>query len=240
MSQRSFFLVAVLLLLLLSGVAATLLVLLRQEPAWYTAAAMSPGSERTTASKAFYTEFSAMYNSLKYDDEPFVAFSDTQTNSFFEEDFLALRYDRELALDNISQPRIAFTPDHIKLGFRYGHGLRSCIVSIELRVWVPATEPNVVALELEGFHAGALPISAQSLLEEMAKIGRRKGIDVDWYRLHNHPVALLRFQPDQPRPTFQLKAVQLKEHSIMVQWRTLDSSSAKPSEAAPKPATATP
>ena len=107
MSQRSFFLVAVLLLLLLTGVAATLMALVRQEPAWYTAAAMAPGPERTVASKAFYTEFSAMYNSLKYDDEPFVAFSDVQTNSFFEEDFLALRYDRELALDNIRVNAVA-------------------------------------------------------------------------------------------------------------------------------------
>jgi hypothetical protein len=240
MSKRSFFLVAVLLLLLAIGSAATLLSLVRQEPAWYRAAAIPPGPERTAGSKAFNTEFFALINSLKYDDEPFVALSDTQTNSFFEEDFLAMRYDRELSLDNISQPRVAFDQDHIRVGFRYGHGLWSSIVTIDLRVWVPAAEPNVVALELEGLHAGALPIAAQSLLEEIAEIGRRKGIDVSWYRRGRNPVALLRFQPDQPRPTFQLKAVQLKEHSIVIQWRMLDAASSRLPDAPPTPTAATP
>ncbi len=223
MSQRSFFLVAVLLLLLVGGVAATLLLLVRQEPAWYAAAAIEPGPQRSADSKAFYTEFLAMYNSTSSEAEPFIALTDTQTNSFLQEDFLADHCDRLLSMDNISQPRVAFEQDHIKIGFRSGHGLWSSIVSIDLRVWIPASEPNAVALELEGFHAGALPISAQSLLEEVAQIGRKNGIDVDWYRHGTHPVALVRFQPDKPRPTFQLKAVQLKEHSIMVQWRTLDS-----------------
>jgi hypothetical protein len=238
MSQRSFFLMAVLLLLFISGVAATLMVLVRQEPAWYTTAAIPSGPQRAADSKAFVTEFFAMINSTKYEEEPQIALTDVQTNSFFEEDFLAMHYDRQLSLDHISQPRVAFTQDHIKVGFRYGHGLGSSIVSIDLRVWVPASEPNVVALELEGFHAGTLPISAQSLLEEIADISRKNGIDVNWYRFHNHPVALIRFQPDQARPTFRLKAVQLKEHSIMIQWHMLDFTPTKPSEPAPKPVAA--
>jgi hypothetical protein len=238
MSQRSFFFVAVLLLGLFGGLAATLLVLVRQEPAWYTAAGMAPGGERHLASEAFKTELSAMLSSTE--PEPHLTFTDTQTNSFFEEEFLAMHYDRQFSMDNLAQPRIAFAPEHVKLGFRYGHGLWNSIVSINLRVWIPANQPNVIAMELEGFHAGALPISAQSLLEEIAEIGRKNGIDVNWYRLHNHPVALLRFQPDQPRPTFQLKAVQLNEHSITIQWHPLDAVPVRLPDPKPTPAATTP
>lgn len=238
MSQRSFFLVAVLLLLLVSGIAATLIVLVRQEPAWYAAAALPPGPQRKGDSIAFTTEFFAMCNSLKNNEnDPYFAVTDVQCNSFFEEDFLSMRFDRELAPDNFSQPRVAFDQDRIRLAFRYGHGLWSSIVSIDLRVWVPKSEPNVVALELEGFHAGALPISSQSLLEEVAEIGRKNGIDVNWYRHQKNPVALLRFQPDLQRPTFQIRAVQVKDHSIVIQWHMLDSSNVRPPESTPKAAT---
>ncbi len=240
MSQRSFFLVAVLLLLLVGGVAATLVALARREPAWYAAAAVPPGPERRANSDAFRTEFSAMLSSaLNNEAEPHIRLTDAQTNSFFEEEFVAMRYDHQFATENISQPRVVFDQDHLQIGFRYGRGLWSSVVSINLRVWVPDAEPNAVALELESFRAGALPITAQSLLEEIAEIGRKNNIDVNWYRLHNHPVALVRFQPDQPRPTFQLTAVQLKEHSLLVQWRTLDSNATRPADA-PKPAPATP
>jgi hypothetical protein len=233
MSQRSFFLVAVLLLLLVGGVAATLAALVRREPAWYAAAAVPPGPERLANSDAFRTEFSAMYNSLGKEAEPQIRLTDTQINSFFEEEFLAMHYDHQFSSENISQPRVAFDQDHLKIGFRYGHGLWSSIVTVNLRIWVPDQEPNAIALELESFRAGALPITAQSLLEEIAEIGRKNNLDVNWYRLHNHPVALVRFQPDQPRPTFQLTAVQLKDHSLTVQWRTIDSNATKPLPATP-------
>jgi hypothetical protein len=77
-------------------------------------------------------------------------------------------------------------------------------------------------LELEGFHAGALPISAQSLLERVAEAGRQYGIDVAWYRTNGHPVALLRFGTDQPRTTVLLDAVQLQPGSLVVKGHAIE------------------
>ena len=159
-------------------------------------------------------------------------FTEDQINSYLDETYCGPNQNYDRLPDNISQPRIAFMQDHVKLAFRYGHGLWSSVISVDLRVWLPANEPNVVALELEGFHAGALPISAQSLLEEIAEIGRKKRVEVNWYRYKGHPVALVRLQPDQPRPTFQLQALQLQDHALLIQGRSIDQP-ARPSEPAP-------
>jgi isocitrate/isopropylmalate dehydrogenase len=62
-----------------------------------------------------------------------------------------------------------------------------------------------VALELQSLHAGALPVAAHSLLERISEAARQNNVDVTWYRHEGHPVALLRFQADQDRPTVKLE-----------------------------------
>jgi hypothetical protein len=232
MSQRSFFLVAVLLLLLVSGLAAVLVVLVRQEPAWYTSVDVPHGSDRMEQ----FSQVLQAWNDLKFGidnkREWDGRFTDHQINSYLEEAYSGSGRDHDLLPDDISQPRIAFEPDHVRLAFRYGHGIWSSVVSIDLRAWLPASEPNVVALELEGFHAGALPISAQSLLEKIAEFGRKSGMEVSWYRTKGHPVALVRFQPDQPRPTFQMQALYLQEHALTIQGRSIDQTPGQPAEPA--------
>lgn len=232
MSQRSFFLVAVLLLLLVSGVAAVLVVLVRQEPAWYTAVDVPRGSERMELFSQAAQAWSDLTDGIATKREWGGRFTDRQVNTYLEEAYSGASREHDVLPDDISQPRIAFEPDHVRLAFRYGHGVWSSVVSIDLRAWLPASEPNVVALELEGFHAGALPISAQSLLEKIAEFGRKSGVEVSWYRSKGHPVALVRFQPDQPRPTFQMQALYLQEHSLTIQGRSLDQTPGQPAEPA--------
>jgi hypothetical protein len=235
-SQRSVFVAVALVLLLAAGGAAALVGLARREPAWYAAAATSPGPERAARSREFKNQFCKVYPAALTERAWQGQFTDAEVNSYFEEDFLGEGYDRLLLPEGISRPRVRFEPDRLRLAFRYERGLWKSVIGIDLRVWLPAVEPNVVALELEGFHAGSLPISAQSLLEKIAEVGRKNGIDVSWYRHDGHPVALLRFQPDQPRPTFQLQAVQLTDHHLIIQGRSIDQvPSPQPAEPA-KPA----
>ena len=235
MSYRSVFLAAALVLLLAAGGAAALLVLARREPDWYAAAATTPGPERADRSRAFKEVFVRVLNGAKHEREWGGTLTDAQVNSYFEEDFVGEGYDRLLLPEGISRPRVRFEPDRLRLAFHYGRGLRSSVVSIDLRIWLPPPEPNAVALELEGFHAGAVPISAQSLLEKIAEVARKNGIDVSWYRYRGHPVALVRFQPDQPRPTFQLRAVQLTDNTLLIQGRSIDSAPPEPPNAAAAP-----
>jgi hypothetical protein len=238
MSRRSFFLALGIFLFLVVGAGVALFVLVRYERQWFAQAALPAGSTRTQRSQDFLEEFTALFSDIANGRDWCAQFTDEQMNSYFEEDFVQSGVDKGLLPEGISQPRVLFEPGKIRLGFRYGSGAWSTIISIDLHVWLVAGEPNAVALEVEGFHAGALPISAQSLLESVAEVGRLNGIDVNWYRYNAHPTAVLRFQTD-PHSTLQLQAVHLSQGTLRIQGHSAEPSShvvLQPAEAAPRPA----
>jgi hypothetical protein len=208
--------------LLLGSVASALALLVLHEPGFYTRSALPPGPVRKQHSKAFVAEFSHLFNGI-YNLYPewYGTFTDAQINSYLEEDFLASGNAEKVLPEGISAPRVVIEPDKIRLAFRYGSEPWSTIISIDLRVWLAPKEPNVVALELQGLHAGSLPISAQSLLEHISEVARRNNIDPTWYRHNGNPVVLLRFQSDQPRPTVQLRKLELHQGMLRVVGRSL-------------------
>jgi hypothetical protein len=226
MSRRSFFVTTGVVILLLGASATALAVLIRYEYAWYNQAALPPGELRARRSEEFLRAFSEMHNVVMGDseDEWEAKFTDEQINSYFDEGFVQSGLDIRMLPDGVHHPRIIFDNERIHLAFRYGRGMWSTIISIDFRVWLPKREQNVVSLELEGFHAGALPISAQSLLEKVSEVGRLNGIGVEWYRNPEtgHPVAVLKFQADQPRSTMRLQAVQVDNGTITIRGRSTD------------------
>jgi hypothetical protein len=135
----------------------------------------------------------------------------------------------------VSAPRFCLEPEHVRLGFRYGQGWRSSIISIDLRVWLAAKEPNTVALEVEGLRAGALPISAPSLLERIYEtVRQQQNIDPSWYRHNGHPVLVLRFQADRGKLTYLLSRLELREGKLLIAGRSLEGP-ARPGPAVPHP-----
>lgn len=224
MSRRSLLLALAILLCLVCGVGATLWLLVRYEPSLYVRAAVPPGEERHHMSENCWRELLHMYNAVANQDEQEWAhrFTDEQINSYLAENFVLSHFDKEFLPEGISEPRIIIDPDKIRVAFRYGSGFWSSVVSLDLRVWLVKGEPNVVALKLVGFHAGALPISAQSLLESITTTCNKFGIGVDWYRDEGAPVALLRFQAEQQHPTLQLEMIEMEPGAIHIQGRTTD------------------
>jgi hypothetical protein len=238
MSRRSFCLALGVLLVLTVGGAAALAALVRHEPEQY---AHRPAAEEPAVlqqqSREFTKRFADLKNAFSGEREWEEEFTDEQINSYLEGGFVDSNIDRLILPEGISRPRVAFGTDRIQLAFRYGSGAWSTVISIDLKVWLPKCEPNVVALELEGFHAGALPISAQSLLERVAEVGRSNGIDVQWYRTNGHPVALLRFGTDQPRTTVLLDVVKFQPGSLLVKGHAIEPSAARvAADAGPQPA----
>lgn len=229
MSRRSLCLTLGSLAMLALGGIALLIGLIRHVPYNYARAPLpdDPAALQERSREGEKKIF-ALLNAIGGDPVWYEQFTDEEINSYLEDRFVNSRTDRQLSLpDKISQPRIVFGQDEIHLAFRYSKGVLSTVVSIDLRVWLPDCEPNVLALELKGIYAGALPISAQSLsvltsefgLERVSEVGRQNGIDVSWYRTNGHPVALLRFGIDQPRPTVLLEAVKLQPGTLAVKGR---------------------
>jgi hypothetical protein len=81
---------------------------------------------------------------------------------------------------------------------------------------VATGEGNVLALRIEGLHAGAVPFKAQWLLERISEAARQHDIETSWYRHEGHPVAILRFQANQPRPTIRLVSVRVEQGKLTV------------------------
>jgi hypothetical protein len=223
MRRKSLLLTAGLLLVLLGGTGTGLYLLVRQEPDFYHAKAISPGERRKKLSSEFQVGFVDLMTAIKNElDDWQVSFSEAQINSYFEEDFLSSGVARTNLPPEVSAPRVSLEQDSIRLAFRYGSPPWSAIVSIDFGVWLAPKEPNVVALELRGVHAGSLPISAQSLLDQVTEIGRRKDIEVTWFRHNGNPVALLHFLSDKPHPTVQLQNLQIRNGALTLRGRCLD------------------
>jgi hypothetical protein len=235
MRRRSLILALLVVVVLMVGVGTALALLIHHEPTYYRRAAIPRGHQRYTWSRGFQEEFTQLCNALQRDDIPWSAqFAAEQINGFLQEEFLESGIDEKMLPDKVSDPRVAIDADRFRLGFRYGYGGWSAIITIDMRLWVAQGEPNTVGLELLGLHAGALRINAQSLLEHVSEAARRSGVDVSWYRHDGHPVALLRFGPDQPRTTVHLRHVELQPGRLVIQGGCTSAVGTTPSATAAK------
>ena len=201
-------------LFLTTGTALGLLV--RHIPAYYERAVLSGTEERDCQCREFIARSSeiVMTGERAWDRE----FTQEQFNSYFQSQ------DKESDLsarlveipDEIKDIRVEFEDDVVRVGFRYGENWKSCIISVEFRVWLVAHKTNVIALELCDFRAGALPLGTRSLIDYITEAARRQYMDVTWFRHGGHPIALLQLQANQSRPTFQLRRLQVNRGRFVI------------------------
>jgi hypothetical protein len=236
MRRKSVLLAFGILVLLGCALVGVLALMARHEPGFYGKAEVRPGPFREKQSQAFSTEMGLLINNIVNHESSWRrTFTEAQINSFFEEDFLRQRFADLLLPEGVTAPRVVLEQDKVRLAFRYGTPPWSTIISIDFRVWLAPKQYNVVVLELQSLHAGALPISAQSLLEQFSDTLRKRNIDVTWYRHNGNPTAVLRFETGQSRPTWQLKRLELRPGSL-----TLVGAAVEPSPAAACPLKALP
>ncbi len=211
MSRKSFALAILILFSLVGFVGATGYLLVRHEPGFYKRCDLPPGAMRTRLADELDSELgNRLVQAIASETEEWqVNFREDQLNAFLAEGLL-----KKYTLDDpwpegLSDPRVGLEDDLIRFGFRYGVGRFSTVVTVVMRPWLAVQDPNVLALEFVSLHAGAIPISAQWLLERIADAGRPLKIDVSHFRYNKHPVLVLRFQSDHSNPTFQLRQVKV-------------------------------
>ncbi len=224
MRRKSVVIAFGILLLVGCAVLGILALLARHEPSFYERAAVQPGTVRQTQSKVFLQQFVRLMGDIT-NKEPIwhATFTEAQINSYFEEEFLTSGIAERLLPEGTSTPRVILEQDKIRLAFRYGTPPWSTVISVEFRLWLAPKDRNVVVLELQSLHAGSLPISAQSLLEQLSTVARKSNIDVTWYRHNGNPTAVLRFQNDQPRPTVQLRQLEVRDGVLRIVGRSIES-----------------
>ena len=212
MSRKSFALAIVIILLLVGFVGASSFVLVRHEPNFYKRCDLPEGAVRERLADEVDSELGnrllvGILNESAWE----VNLHEEQLNAFLREPRVLQKYtvEQNPFSKTVTDPRISLDNDCIRLGFRYGVGRFSTVISAEIRAWLAAQDPNVLAVEFVSLHAGAIPISSQWLLERVAESARALKIDVNYYRYHKHPVLVLRFQADRSNPTFQLQQVKI-------------------------------
>jgi len=213
MRRRSaWYLAAILLLLAVStGTIGTLLV--RHVPTFYRQNELADADTRELRSTECWRKTQDMWNTIENGLPWTQEFTQDQLNGYLQH-----ACDRSSAAmfelpDEVRDIRVGLEKDRLRIGFRYDAGFWSSVISVELRVWLVAKETNVVALELCGFHAGAFPLGTQALLDFISDAARKirdHNIEVTWFRHGNHPVALLHFQANQPRPTILLRQLEFQ------------------------------
>jgi hypothetical protein len=217
MSRRSFLGAVGIVVLVVASIGTGVVVLLRCEPPHHREAFVPPGPERINDSRTFLRNFLELWSAMRSQQPEWGhTFTDRQINSYLSEGFLQTGLAEKLLPEGISEPHVTFEPERMRLSFRYRTRLISTVVSVTLRAWLPPSEPNVIVVCIEGFHAGAVPFKAQWLLERFSDAARQNEIDVNWYRHEGHPVALLRFQADQARPTLRLKDIRFDQGQVSI------------------------
>jgi hypothetical protein len=203
--------------LVLVGATAGLALGYKHEPGYYTRSAVEPRPERKELSKEFLKQFFNLVGRIENGAGAWTfSFPQEQINSFFEEDFVRLKGTEALRKAGISEPRVTLEDDRIRLGFRYGEGAWSTVVTYDLRAWLAPKEVNVIALQILGRKVGGLPIASQTVLTELKEVARNWDLDVTWYRHEGHPVALLRLPSGHSRYFAQLLGLEVRHGQINV------------------------
>src|SRR4051812_34417752 len=187
---------------LLVVVAAGLGVAVKHEPAFYQRAAIPAGPHRDELTVNFHRSWESFLNLVNNGGGWTWTFNQDELNAHLQDDEPGSAKLFSFP-ETVSDPRVEFGDERVRVGFRYGTGWSSAIVVVDLKAWLVAREPNVIAVELCGLSVGGIPLGTHALMEFVTEAARDQNADVTWYRTGGHPVALLRLQANQNRPTLQ-------------------------------------
>jgi hypothetical protein len=206
--------------LIAAGVVGGLVALLKCEPPFYTHAACPGDFDTREKASHVLTRIQDLKTDVRTKAEWGETFTAEELNCFFAETMAANGSFASLLPEGCHDPRVAIEGDRLQVGFRYGTGLFATIVWIELRAWLVANEPNVMAVEVCDLRAGRLTVGTQTVLDGIAEAARGSNIDVTWYRHNGNPVGLFRFFPDQPVPASNVLTLEVRDGKVVVAGRT--------------------
>lgn len=193
-----------------------LAVLAKRVPSFYAQSDRPEGPDRQRDSAAATGEYSKILLAVTNDDQQWdFKLSAERLNAYFQQDYFQHGGDENLP-NGLSAPRVKFEGGRLRLGVRYGKGLFSTVLSMEVKLWLVPGQSNVIAMEIVRLRAGSLPLSPGLLMDDISEAARREKIETTWYRHEGNPVAVMRFQSDLTRPTLQFKELELSEGTLIL------------------------
>jgi hypothetical protein len=199
------------------GAAAMLLYLLGCEPAFFAEVDTLAPDERAARAKQFLRRSTAVCNQMTNDAEWDAVFDDVQVNAWLAEDFA--RKHSGLLPSGVSDPRVSFGAGRVAVAFRMSYGPMTTIVAVTGRLWLP--KPNVVAFEVESVRAGRIPLPRSSMIATATAAVSSVGLDLDWKRNNDKPVALLHCPQLGGEKGFGVERLELRRGVLYVAGRSM-------------------
>ena len=156
---------------------------LRYQPAVYVKMAQTPGKEREQSAQQFVASGLQLRNDIENEPEWEAVFTDKEVNAWLAEDLMK-DFAREVP-PQVQEPRVAFETGLVTLAFQFHQGPMKAVVWVVAEAEVP--EPNTLELSLLKIRAGALPVPADEVLENLVQFARQRGADVKWARVDGVP-----------------------------------------------------
>ncbi len=215
-SKRRWIMAGAVLLLLLGVVPGFLWISLTHQPDFYRALSRLSAERRKEGARKFVAQSLQLRNDIINENHWEALFSDQEVNAWLAED-LVVHFADQLP-PGVSEPRVVFEPDRAILAFRLEDGPIRSVIWVVARVRV--TEPNVLALTIEKIRAGVMPVPADQVLERIAQHARSRGLDVEWDKESELPVALIRYTPHLSRRDIVLEHFQIFEGHVRLTGRS--------------------
>jgi hypothetical protein len=230
MQKRKLWWLSGILLFIVGGGVAALGTVLKHEPGSYRPGRIADVEARRELGNICLSKFFQMMQDLKTRQEIWgCEVNESQLNCFFEENFTKEGDGENLAKHGVSGLSVNFEEDdRCRFAFRYGAGWFSTVLSYDLKIWLVPKERNVIAVQILRARAGGLPISSQSLLNQLSEYARQQNYKVTLYRHESCPVAIIELQPYQPHPEGILTNLGIKHGKLTIQGRTLEHALAPP------------
>ena len=129
---------------------------------------------------------------------------------------------------SITQPRIAFRPQHAALGARLGYGPLTAVVSLECEILL--RDVNHLAIVLEEAHIGAIPLPRAPILRELSKRISRLGMVTDLRRLDGRLVLMVYIPSthDAGATSYWLESLAVGEGELLIAGETRSTAASRP------------
>ncbi|MCG8432663.1 MAG: hypothetical protein MJA83_01365 [Gammaproteobacteria bacterium] len=154
---------------------------------FYAEAAVAKPAELEEASRELESQATALYSDTQSPGLWSAVFSDRQLNGW-----LAVQLAGEqskLLPPKICDPRLATSPGMLQFGFMTSEAGLKTLVSVDAEVFL--TEPGTMAIRLKTVRAGAVPLPAAKIAEEVRLASESWSLPIHWTRMEGDVVALV-------------------------------------------------
>jgi len=177
-------------------------------------------------SRELESRATALYSDARQGGKWYALFTAEQINGWLAIQ-LAENQDSQVR-SKVRDPRVAISPDVLRLGFRAISGGVETVVTVDASVFL--TDEGDVAIRLMSVRAGALPLPVMQLADEIAAACQELSLPVRWTQEASQPVAIveLRSDPSTNKQQFYIDSIEFGDGELYVAGHTQVPASAGP------------